>query len=122
MCVCVCARARMRVLCVYVYVCRWEGTQGIREAQCKQKIGTLIVGVLHPGNIRIGTDLQNWALIAILYIALPHGNGNQDAGAMTQYPTQSHYPDTELTSPCSTLVIPRIKLHSDKHQLCMSLI
>ena len=31
---------------------------------------------------------------------------NQVAGNMTQYPTHSHYPDTKLTSPCPTLLMP----------------
>ena len=43
--------------------------------------------------------------------------GNQAAGTMTWYPTQSHYPDTELTSVTSTiLLIPGARLgrHKDK--------
>ena len=31
--------------------------------------------------------------------------GNQAASTMTRCPTQSHYPDTEPTSPCPTLIM-----------------
>ena len=33
------------------------------------------------------------------------------------FPTQSHYPDTELTSPWSILPMPRVMLCSDSYQL-----
>ena len=35
---------------------------------------------------------------------------------MTCYPTQSHYPDTEPTSPCPILIMPSAWLGSDKYQ------
>ena len=40
--------------------------------------------------------------------------GNQATSTTTQYLTQSHYPDTELTSPCSIIVMPSTKLGSNK--------
>ena len=39
---------------------------------------------------------------------------SQAAGTMTWYPTQSHYPDTELTSPCCILLVLHARLGSDK--------
>ena len=39
------------------------------------------------GNVKMGTDsVLSWPLV------------DQATGTMTQYPTQSHYPDTELIS------------------------
>ena len=40
---------------------------------------------------------------------------------MTRYPTQAHYPDTVLTSPCPILLMPSTRLGSDKYQFCKSL-
>ena len=42
--------------------------------------------------------------------------GNHATGTMTWYLTQSHYPDTEPTSPCPILLIPSARLRSDKYQ------
>ena len=33
-----------------------------------------------------------------------------------QYPAQSHYPDTDLTSPCHILMMSNASLGSDKHR------
>ena len=41
---------------------------------------------------------------------------HQAASTVTCYPTQSHYPDTEPTSPCPMLIIPSARLESDKYQ------
>ena len=40
--------------------------------------------------------------------------GHQVAGTMTFYITQSHYPNTELTSHCLIRIMPKTKLGSDK--------
>ena len=55
-----------------------------------------------------------------LYSAAPMGN--QTTGTMIQYPTQLHYPDTELTSPCLILLIPTAILGSDKYKFDKSLV
>ena len=47
--------------------------------------------------------------------------GVQPTATMNQYPTQSHYPDTELTSPCPILVISNATLRSEKYQFCKPL-
>ena len=39
---------------------------------------------------------------------------------MTAYPTQSHYPDYVLTSPCPILALPSAGLRSDKYQFYKS--
>ena len=51
------------------------------------------------------------------FIVLP-----QLRNQMKRYPTQSHYPDTELTSPCPILLMPTTKLGSDKYQFYKSLV
>ena len=45
---------------------------------------------------------------------------HQATSTMTCYLTQSHYPDTELTSPCPILIIQSIRLGSDKYQFLKS--
>ena len=40
---------------------------------------------------------------------------HQASGTMTCYPTQSHYPDTEITSPCPILVMLSARLGGDKY-------
>ena len=42
----------------------------------------------------------------------PTSLGARTTGTMTQYSTQSHYPDTDKTSPCIILEIPNAKLGS----------
>ena len=42
---------------------------------------------------------------------------HQAVSSMVCYPTQSHYPDTEPTSPCPILIMPSTRLGSDKYQL-----
>ena len=48
--------------------------------------------------------------------------GNQATSTMTSYPIQSHYPDTELISPCPILLMPSARLGSDKYQFYESLV
>ena len=43
------------------------------------------------------------------------------SGIMTQYPTQSYYHDTELTSPRPILIMQSARLGSEKYQFCNSL-
>ena len=42
--------------------------------------------------------------------------GHQAASTMTCYPTQSHYPNTELTSPCPIIIMLSARLGSNKYQ------
>ena len=67
----------------------------------------LLVGVLYVGNIRslwvAASDNAHWLFSAA-------ESGNQAAGTMTRVPTQSHYPDTEPTSPWPIPVMPRAGL------------
>ena len=47
------------------------------------------------------------------------GLGDQVTGTMAQYPTQSHYPDTVLTSPTTPsriLLMPITRLYQDKYK------
>ena len=55
-----------------------------------------------------------------LYSAAPLGN--QATTTMTQHPTQSHYPTTELTSPCPILLMSSARLGSNKYQFYKSLV
>ena len=43
-------------------------------------------------------------------------NGDHTASTMTWYPTQSHYLDTEPTSPCLILLMQNAWLRNDKYQ------
>ena len=54
-----------------------------------------------------------------LYSAAPLGN--QAASTVTQFPTQSHYPNTEPTSPCLLLIMLSTQLRSNKYQFDNSL-
>ena len=85
---------------------------------------SLFVLILHPSNIygfiRMGTDLWQCALVANFIVMPPLWE--QAASTMTKYPIQSHYPDTELTSPCLIQIIPISRLDSDKCQFCKSLV
>ena len=47
--------------------------------------------------------------------------GYQAVNAITQYPTQSYYPNTVLTSPCPVILMASTRLGSDKYQLSTSL-
>ena len=48
--------------------------------------------------------------------------GDQATSTMTWYSTQSHDPDTELTSPYTILIMSSAKLESDKYQFYKSLV
>ena len=47
---------------------------------------------------------------------------DQTIGTMSQYPTQSHYPDTELTSPYHILLLLSATLGSVMYQFDKSLV
>ena len=47
---------------------------------------------------------------------------NQAISTMTHYPTQSHYPDTELTSLYALLLMLSIRPGSNNYQFCKSLV
>ena len=68
----------------------------------------------------ISDSVRSWWLYN--YSATNLGNQAATASTMTQYPTQSHYPDIELTSLCPILLMLSIKLGSDRYQLCKSLV
>ena len=43
--------------------------------------------------------------------------GNQPVRTLTQYPTQSYYPDTDLTSPCPILLVLNARLGSKEYDI-----
>ena len=47
---------------------------------------------------------------------------NRNVSSITWYLTQSHYADTELTSPFSILLMPSVRLGSDEYQFYKSLV
>ena len=47
---------------------------------------------------------------------------NHTHTAMTQFQIESHYPDTELTSPCCSLLMPSSRLGTDKYKFDESLV
>ena len=72
----------------------------------------LVVGVLRPHNIYGHIRSVGYRLVTVLhtdgdFIVLPQ---------MTWHPTQSHYPDTETTSPCPIVIMPSAWLQGDKVQ------
>ena len=68
--------------------------------------------------------ISGWALTCYsahlwgLYSAASLGN----QATSTCYPTQSHFPDTEPTSPCPTLIMPTARLGSDTYKFVKSLV
>ena len=50
-------------------------------------------------------------------IVLPHWLGDQVVSNKTGFSTQSHNPDSELTSPCTILVILSVMFGTDKYVL-----
>ena len=48
--------------------------------------------------------------------------GNYTPGIMSRYPTESHYPDIELPSPCPILLIQSARLGGNKCKFCKSLV
>ena len=63
----------------------------------------------------IATYKVGYRLLTALYSA--PSLGHQAVSTMTWYPTQSHYPDTEPTSPCSILIMPSTLLGNLKYKL-----
>ena len=65
-----------------------------------------LLGALSPtityGHVRTDTELWQCTLVGLYNAA---SFGDQAAGTMTHYPTQSHYPDTEIISLFSILVV-----------------
>ena len=47
--------------------------------------------------------------------------GNQADSIMIRYPTQSHYLNTELDSPCPILIMLSARIGSNKHEFCKTL-
>ena len=66
------------------------------------------------GGIPTCHSVRSWRL----YNAAPLGN----QVTMTQYPTQSCYSDTELTSSHPILLLPSARLRSYKYKFCKSLV
>ena len=73
---------------------------------CILPISKVISGQVPP----ICECMHSWWL----YSAAPLGD--EIASTMIWYPTQSHYPDTERSSTCPTLLMPSTRLGSSKYQ------
>ena len=85
--------------------------------------GWLLVGVLHKAKYKvISGQVSTYGSVHLWQLYKGGPLENQVTGTMTCYPTQSHYPDTELTSPCPILIMPRARLENDKYQFDKSLI
>ena len=82
----------------------------------------LFVVVLRPnntyGHMSLGTVLQQCILMK-LYTAAPLGD--QAADILIRYPAQSFLLGSVLTSHFPILLMPNIRLGSDKYQFCKSL-
>ena len=101
---------------VFLYVCSHRTatmkapllfTSGlVRHEAVLHSCGTSLVG----GRVPTCDSAHSWLLDSAA--SLEH----EAAGIMTYYPTQSHYPDTERTSPCPILIMLSARLVSDKYQ------
>ena len=76
----------------------------------------LVTSEVIPGQVPTRESVHSWQP----YSAAPLGN--QVDTSMTQYPTQSHYPATELTIPYPILLMSCTRLENDKYQLHKSLV
>ena len=88
-----------------------------------------IIGYIKPGKkwngviavIRIRTLLScDSAHIWWIYSAA--ALRDQPSDTMNQFPTQSYFPNTELTSPCFILLMPSARLGSVTYEVYMSLV
>ena len=66
----------------------------------------------------ISDSAHSWRL----YSAAPLGNKQRGGNTMTWYPTHSHYPDTEPTSPCPILIMQSIWLGGHTYKTSESLV
>ena len=62
------------------------------------------------------------ATCKVMLVCSAAPQGDQATGTMTGYPAESHYPDTELTSPCPILMIPSAQVGSDKYKFGKSFV
>ena len=69
--------------------------------------------------VRIVGESVLWLVHCWSFTSLQHLRSYQ--GTMTQYPTQAHYPDTDVISPCRILLMPSTRLGSDKYQFYKTL-
>ena len=87
----------------------------------KPMVVCLFVVVLHPSNIYISNVISgrvttcdsahSWQLYSTASL------GHKAAVAMTCYPTQSHYPDTEPTGSRPILIMLSARLRSERYQI-----
>ena len=71
----------------------------------------LVVAQAQWGEIVLTCDgAHSWQLYSAASLE------QQATSSMSCYLTQSQYPDSELTSPCPILIMPSIRLGSDKYQ------
>ena len=86
--------------------------------QCHHCPKSMFLGAWKPSKvitewISAHDSAKSWGIV----LGLPP----LDNIAMTRYPTQSHYPDNELTSPCPILEMLSARLDSDRYQFLKSL-
>ena len=83
---------------------------------------TVVTPLHHPSTIIMLVVARIQGLVTVCthgnFIVLPHW----ETLLPDWYPTQSHYPDTELTSSCPIILMPSARLGSNKCNICMSLI
>ena len=79
----------------------------------QQDMVCLFIVVLRPslsGRVPTCDSAYSWRVYSAASL------GHQAAGIMICYPTQSHYLDTEPTSPCDILKMMSARLGSDKYK------
>ena len=92
---------------------RWKYTL---SQVCLLLFYVLATSKVISGRVLTCDSVHSWRLYSITPM------GNHAFSTVTWYRTQSHYPYTEPTSPCSLLIRPNTWLESDKYQFYKPLI
>ena len=99
-----------------------SNTAGHLQVSKKTFVGGWFTSWQH---LRSYQDLWQCTVIAMLYIIRAASQEDQAYKThhdLMTYPTESHYHDTELTSPGHILLMLSARLGSDKYQFCKSLV
>ena len=96
--------------------CSTRGKEGQLKVGWLLKLCILATSKVISQRVVTCRSVHSWWLYSAALL------GNQATSTMTKYPTQSHYPDTVLTSPCPVLIMPKARLESDEFQFYKSLV
>ena len=80
---------------------------------CLMEFQILAAANVFSGWVLTCDSAQSWSLYSAAWLK---------GIAMTQYPTQSHYPDVVRTERCPILIMPSARLDKDRYQSCKSVV